>query len=105
MMWFEDGGRPLEFIGPRHATGTLAVNGSRWACFENYWVIADSCGDGSQLFDCHNNNEIYSFHSGGCNFLYGDNAVRFHLDTMNADVFVSLFTRAAGDSIPDGGVF
>ena len=81
MMWFEDGGRPLEFIG--RSRGTNVVSGSRWANYENYWVIHVSCGE-SQLFNCHNNNEIYSFHGGGCNFLYGDGAVRFHSNAMDA---------------------
>jgi prepilin-type processing-associated H-X9-DG protein len=102
MMWFEDGGRPLEFIGSGHMRGDNAVTGSRWASAANYWVVAVSCGDGSQLFNCHNNNEIYSFHKGGCNFLYGDGAVRFHPDSMDAEVFVSLFTRASGDFVPNG---
>jgi prepilin-type N-terminal cleavage/methylation domain-containing protein/prepilin-type processing-associated H-X9-DG protein len=99
MLWFEDGGRPLEYVGRSRVAGV--VSGSRWACYENYWVISDSCGDG-QLFDCRNNNEIYSFHKGGCNFLYGDGAVRFHEDTIDAETFVSLFTRAAGDLVPEG---
>jgi prepilin-type processing-associated H-X9-DG protein len=101
-MWFEDGGRPLEFIGSGHVLGSNTVSGSRWACYENYWVIEEACGGGSQLFNCHNHNEIYSFHPGGCNFLYGDTSVRFLSDTIDADAFVSLFTRASGDFIPNG---
>jgi prepilin-type N-terminal cleavage/methylation domain-containing protein/prepilin-type processing-associated H-X9-DG protein len=102
LMWFEDGGRPLEFIGSGHVLGSNTVSGSRWACYENYWVIEEACGGGSQLFNCHNHNEIYSFHPGGCNFLYGDTSVRFLSDTIDADAFVSLFTRASGDFIPNG---
>lgn len=100
MLWFEDGGRPLEYVGRNRVAGTVA--GSRWACYQNYWVLDDCSGDGSQLFNCHNNNEIYSFHAIGCNFLYGDGAVRFHANTMSPDTFVSLFTRASGDLVPSG---
>jgi prepilin-type N-terminal cleavage/methylation domain-containing protein/prepilin-type processing-associated H-X9-DG protein len=102
IMWFEDGGRPLEFIGPNRARGTNVVSGSRWANYENYWVLHYSCSDGAQLFNCQNNNEIFSFHSNGCNFLYGDGAVRFHPHTIDADAFVSLFTRASGDPVSEG---
>jgi prepilin-type N-terminal cleavage/methylation domain-containing protein/prepilin-type processing-associated H-X9-DG protein len=104
MMWFEDGGRPLEYIG-HSRTNNTDVPGARWANFESYWIIHYSCADDSQVFNCYSNNEIYSFHNGGCNFLYGDGAVRFHANSLNVDVFVSLFTRASGDSIPDGSIF
>lgn len=51
--------------------------------------------------NCHNNNEIYSFHPGGCQFLYGDGAVRFVTEDIAADTFVSLFTRDDGDIGPE----
>jgi prepilin-type N-terminal cleavage/methylation domain-containing protein/prepilin-type processing-associated H-X9-DG protein len=103
MMLFEDGGRPLEYID-HSPTGSTNVPGSRWANYENYWLIHKSCADDSQVFNCSNNNEIYSFHNSGCNFLYGDGGVRFHTNSLDLNVFVSLFTRASGDSIPDGSV-
>jgi prepilin-type N-terminal cleavage/methylation domain-containing protein/prepilin-type processing-associated H-X9-DG protein len=103
MMWFEDGGRPLEYVGTSR-TGSTNVPGSRWANFESYWLIHKTCASDSQIFNCSNNNEIYSFHKSGCNFLYGDGGVRFHPNSLNLDVFVSLFTRASGDIIPDGSV-
>jgi hypothetical protein len=37
-------------------------------------------------------------HHGGANFVYGDGAVRFHVETMSLDVFISLFTAYAGDN-------
>jgi prepilin-type N-terminal cleavage/methylation domain-containing protein/prepilin-type processing-associated H-X9-DG protein len=98
MMWFEDGGRPLEYIG-HSPTGNNSVPGARWANWEYYWVIHRSCAGDTQVFNCDSANEIYSFHRGGCNFLYGDGAVRFHSNSIDLDVFVSLYTRAAGDSI------
>ena len=57
------------------------------------------CGDGDQIVNCMNDNEIYSFHPGGCNFLYGMRSPRFSPERMNIDTFVSLFTRAAGDNV------
>jgi hypothetical protein len=49
--------------------------------------------------NCTNNNEVFSFHKGGCNFLYGDDAVRFQATAMNIDTLVAVFTRAAGDNV------
>ncbi|MCI0462099.1 MAG: DUF1559 domain-containing protein, partial [Gemmataceae bacterium] len=45
--------------------------------------------------------EIYSFHTGGANFLLGDGSVRFIQQDIAAEVFVSLFTRAAGDIVSE----
>ncbi len=50
------------------------------------------------MINCSNRNEIYSFHPSGANFLYGDGSVRFHSETLDSEVFASLYTRAAGDT-------
>jgi prepilin-type N-terminal cleavage/methylation domain-containing protein/prepilin-type processing-associated H-X9-DG protein len=100
MMWFEDGGRPYSYTGKTLDSGS-SVSGGRWADNANWWIEHNTCANGYQVFNCNNNNEIYSFHSGGCNFLYGDGSVRFHVNTIDAETFVSLFTRAAGDAIED----
>jgi prepilin-type N-terminal cleavage/methylation domain-containing protein/prepilin-type processing-associated H-X9-DG protein len=99
MMWFEDGGRPLHFIGKSKQSDT--ASGGRWADNENWWIEHNTCGQG-QVFNCNNGNEIFSFHPGGCNFAYGDGSVRFHPETIDSETFVSLFTRAAGDTVPEG---
>lgn len=104
MMWFEDGGRPLEYIGVSR-TDNSSVPGARWANWESYWLIHKSCAGDTQVFNCSNNNEIYSFHNSGCNFCYGDGAVRFHPTTIDLDVFVSLFTRSSGDVFSEETVF
>ncbi len=96
MMLFEDGGRPQHFIG-RYRDDQV-VDGSRWACYSNYWVIdKDVCEPTSRIVNSHNGNEIYSFHATGCNFAYGDAAVRFHVSEIAPEAFVSFFTRSGGD--------
>jgi prepilin-type N-terminal cleavage/methylation domain-containing protein/prepilin-type processing-associated H-X9-DG protein len=99
MMLFEDGGRPNHYdINRVLQPGT--VSGALWADRENEFDINSTiCGNGDRVVNCDNDNEIYSFHPGGCNFLYGDAAVRFQPESMNIETFVSLFTRAAGDSL------
>jgi prepilin-type N-terminal cleavage/methylation domain-containing protein len=100
IMLFEDGGRPFHYVQGSLGTGT--PSGSQWADVNNYFDTNSPsaiCGDGDRVWNCDNDNEIYCFHSGGCVFLYGDDAVRFHPDSMDINVFVSLFTRAAGDPL------
>lgn len=101
-MLFEDGGRPQKWVdghrGDPTVTPTEPISGARWADDEVEFWIQTVCG-GLRMINCTNANEIYSFHPGGCNFLYGDGHVRFHLQTIDPDTFVSLFTRAACDPI------
>jgi prepilin-type processing-associated H-X9-DG protein len=48
------------------------------------------------------NNEIYSWHTGGANVLFGDGSVRFMPDNTTATVIVALVTRAGGEAVsPD----
>jgi prepilin-type N-terminal cleavage/methylation domain-containing protein/prepilin-type processing-associated H-X9-DG protein len=96
-MLFEVAGRPDSYRSGRLEPGKT-VSGSRWADDESPFWVHDMC-NGSQLLNCDNNNEIYSFHPAGANFLYGDGSARFHSETIDVETFVSLFTRAAGDIV------
>ena len=96
-MLFEDAGRPIEYYGGK-ATGRTDVSGDKWADWESEFWIHLICG-GSPIINCTNNNEIYSFHPTGANFLYGDGSVHFHPETIDSETLVSLFTRAAGDAV------
>ena len=42
---------------------------------------------------------FWSLHSGGCNFVFCDGSVRFLKETIDAEVFRSLSTRAGGEVI------
>lgn len=100
LMFFECGGRPFNYEKgrKRSASGMEPIGGADWASNSSPFYIRKSCGSGGmQMFNCNNNNEMYSFHYSGCNFLYGDGAVRFLSETMHPDVFVSHFTPAEGD--------
>jgi len=93
-MLFEDGGRPERWVAAQQIASS-GITGARWADEDAEFWIHDLCG--SAMMNCNNNNEIYSFHPGGCNFLYGDGSVHFHPQSLAAETFVSLFTRAARD--------
>jgi len=97
MMYFEDAGRPQRWIGNQLESDT-GVTGARWADVAAFFWVHDVC-NGEQVFNCNNNNEIYSFHVSGCNFLYGDASVHYLTESMNVDVFISLFTRDEGDVV------
>ena len=94
-MLFENAGRPQQYVLGRRGERDN-ISGARWADDEAGFWLHSQC-DGSPIINCNNNNEIYSFHPGGANFLYGDGSVHFHGESMDAETFVSLFTRAAGD--------
>jgi prepilin-type N-terminal cleavage/methylation domain-containing protein/prepilin-type processing-associated H-X9-DG protein len=94
-LYFEDGGRPGNY---KKGTGLTAgtISGSRWADVDAYFAVHDTCGT-SSMSNCHNNNEIFSFHSGGCIYSMVDGSVRFESESIDPEVFVSLFTSGAGD--------
>lgn len=94
-MLFEVAGRPDSYRGGQ-LEPARTISGARWADDESPFWVHNVC-NGLQLINCSNNNEIYSFHPTGANFLYGDGSARFHSETMDPDTFATLFTRAAGD--------
>lgn len=109
-MWFETGAAPLRYVEGRpngtpctpnpnnylNPSGTCSVGWS-WAHFENWYVIHSKCG--TNLFNCSNNEEIYSFHVGGAFFGMGDGSVQFVQDSINPDIFISFMTRDSSDII------
>lgn len=50
-------------------------------------------------FNCHNGDEIYGFHQGAAMFTMGDASARTFQDTMDLEVFTSLFTRNGDDIV------
>jgi prepilin-type N-terminal cleavage/methylation domain-containing protein/prepilin-type processing-associated H-X9-DG protein len=102
LMFEECSGRPMLYRNKEQlvlpATLEKENTGSDWANNQSPFYIRSTCGTNDmQLFNC-NNKEIYSFHSGGANFLYGDAAVRFHSEGIHPEIFISLFTAHAGDT-------
>lgn len=97
IMISEDAGRPEYWVKnalvPGSSTGT-----AEWANPDS-WVWLNKTCDGASMINCMNNNEIYSFHVGGAQFVFGDGSVHFIAMEVNSEVFVSLFTRSAGDVV------
>ncbi|MDR1491965.1 MAG: DUF1559 domain-containing protein [Planctomycetaceae bacterium] len=99
-MFFECAGRPYNYIQNyyRGDPSQEAITGAAWADKEaSFWIHETVCGH--QMMNCMNNNELYSFHNGGANFVYGDASVKFHSETIDPEVFISLFTCNGKDLI------
>ena len=101
MMLFECTSRPHKYIlgrirGDPDISPREPIGGARWADDESQFWMNTMC-NGTQMFNCANNQEIFSLHPGGSNFLYGDGSLQFHTETMSPEAFVSRFTAYAGD--------
>lgn len=103
LMFFESAGRPEHYVkGQLQPTPVPAY---RWADPEVYGLWGNVfdpavCGF-HEVMNCENYSEIYSFHPGGANFLFGDGSVDFIPEEIETDTFISLFTAAADDIAGD----
>jgi prepilin-type N-terminal cleavage/methylation domain-containing protein/prepilin-type processing-associated H-X9-DG protein len=60
---------------------------------------ANSTLPGDCAVNCTNNNEIYAFHTGGANVLFGDGSVRFIRQGTSVNIVIPLTTRAIGEVV------
>jgi prepilin-type N-terminal cleavage/methylation domain-containing protein len=97
MLLCEDAGRPEYWVNGHKAGTTPAEN---WADPDSWYWVHYTC-NGGQVFNCNNSNEIYSMHPGGGLFLFGDGSVTYLPTDIEPEVFVSLYTRSAGDVVTD----
>ena len=74
--------------------------------------VASQTGPGACMVNCWNAfagsndyaSEVYSFHSGGANVVFGDGSVRPLKPMLDVNVLIPLITRAIGDMIPSDGL-
>jgi len=102
MMLEECAGRPFKYENGSRSDKTDSpkepLGGANWASNSSPFYVQDSCGSGGmQMFNCNNFNEMYGFHVGGSNFLFGDGRVHYFVTSIHPEVFISLFTAFAGD--------
>jgi len=86
----------------------VSSGGGAWADIFTYSALAGARNDdsgirlGPCMVNCTNNNEIYSFHTGGANVLFADGSVHFLQDTATPTLIIGLVTRAGGEVVtPD----
>ena len=97
VMLVEDAGRPEYYVAGALVSGSgkTPLSGALWADAASSLAVHNVCGEA--MINCNNDNEIFSFHSAGCNFAYGDGSVHFLRQEIDPEVLVSLLTRSGGD--------
>lgn len=89
------------------ATRPLPTGGV-WASHNKGFVINGAQSDGNTAIspgtcgiNCSNDNEIYSFHTGGAHMLMGDGAVRFVSANIAMSTLIGLSSRAGNEVLGD----
>jgi prepilin-type N-terminal cleavage/methylation domain-containing protein/prepilin-type processing-associated H-X9-DG protein len=106
----EASARPLVYRG-RSANSTLSNDqGIGWADSEGPFSLDGAAADGSlegcglscaTAMNVKNDNEPYSFHTGGCNMLFADGHVGFVRQSVPILTLAALMTANAGEVIGD----
>jgi prepilin-type N-terminal cleavage/methylation domain-containing protein/prepilin-type processing-associated H-X9-DG protein len=124
IMVIEDAGRPTWYgsrgvaavPGYTGAPGTTPQGGGGWADPLNYIATNGSDPSGSGIAaggnfmgipaapwscanGCGNDSEIFGFHTGGSNMLFGDGSVRFIRNGLTMNQMQALLSRAGGEVI------
>lgn len=101
-MLFEDAGRPLVFRNGANTGAEPNTHGISWADRNNFIAVGGSkaCGETS-LMNCTNLEEIYSFHTSGANFCYGDGSVHFIREDLDPVIFAALHSRAGEEVVTE----
>ncbi len=100
----EDAGRPDVWNAGIRVNGS-ASPGAAWAAPQGPFGLNGASQDGAIHngycpMNCTNDNEIYSFHSGGANAVFADGSVHFLDASINIRTMAALVTRAGGEPIP-----
>jgi prepilin-type processing-associated H-X9-DG protein len=104
----ENDARPVLYVlgGQFRSAGPVSQGGGGWADPIGYLIINGSDPNGSGRFpgpcaiNCTSDNEVFSFHPGGANILFGDGAVRFIRRDIQLAVLVALVSRSGGEVLP-----
>jgi prepilin-type N-terminal cleavage/methylation domain-containing protein/prepilin-type processing-associated H-X9-DG protein len=114
----ESGGKPVGYnrkrqiynseVNGKPVDGSIepvSSAGGSWGDMFCYSALAGAkCDDSGQrlgtcMINTTSNNEIYAWHTGGANALFGDGSVRFLRDSTPATTIIALVTRAGGEVV------
>jgi prepilin-type processing-associated H-X9-DG protein len=103
MLIVEDAGRPNRYAKGKITSGT-AISGSVWSDDDGTFTLHGYATDGFTsggpcASNCSNNNEIYSFHNGGANVVFGDGSTRFFKETISVAVVAAVITKSNGEIV------
>jgi prepilin-type N-terminal cleavage/methylation domain-containing protein/prepilin-type processing-associated H-X9-DG protein len=114
-LFVEDGGRPEHWVSKQRRGPNVSNNGcgnfnvangivpgAAWALPVNSLPLHGFSYDGLScqgpcVINCTNNNEPYSFHSGGVQGTFADGHVRFISENIDARLFAALYTSQGGE--------
>jgi prepilin-type processing-associated H-X9-DG protein len=115
----ESGGKPVGYNRKRQVykseVNGLPVDGSiepvssaggAWGDMFCYAALAGGkCDDSGQrlgtcMINATSNNEIYSWHTGGANALFGDGSVRMLKEGISPSALIAFVTRSGGEVTP-----
>ena len=96
---------PVASAEPYSGSGPFA-NGAGWANPLNQWAIdgydfTGTVQGGGCFLNCSNDDETYSFHSGGVNFVFCDGSVRFVKQSVSTFAMAAMVTRAGGEVLQE----
>ncbi|MCS7272314.1 MAG: DUF1559 domain-containing protein, partial [Gemmataceae bacterium] len=108
IMVVEAAARPLVYRNGRPHPHLSNDQGISWADSEGPFSLDGASADGQQegcglpcsrAMNGKNDNEPYSFHSGGAQFLFADGHVEFLRESLPLTTLAALCTRAAGEVV------
>lgn len=101
--------RPSVYRGRQRVEALRNDQGNGWLDSESAFSVDGASQDGSlqglgdsvtsMAMNVTNENEIYSFHAGGAQFLFADGHVQFLGEDMDLQVLAALITRAGSEVI------
>ena len=100
----EDAGRIQLYRKGKAVTGSFASGGA-WADYNSeYYVHGFSndgvtVGGGGCIVNCTNDNEIYSFHTGGAMCVRGDGSVYFLKESASVPVVAAAISKSGGETL------
>jgi prepilin-type N-terminal cleavage/methylation domain-containing protein len=97
---WEDAGRILRFQRGVPVSNVYSSGGA-WADMQSEFYIDGSNLDGSGFrcaINCTNDNEVYSFHTGGAHVLIADGSVQFISQNTDASIIANLVSAAGGET-------
>jgi prepilin-type N-terminal cleavage/methylation domain-containing protein/prepilin-type processing-associated H-X9-DG protein len=99
----EDAGRPTAWaVGNILVTGTT-YSGAGWANPDMDFEVGNNTPPAPNSscvgINCTNNNEIFAFHPGGANLLFGDGSVHFFAHNVSNEVLSAVVTARGGEEV------
>jgi len=94
----EDAGRIARYEMGRQVSGSYSSGGA-WADYNSEYYVHGFGSNGNCTVNCTNDNEIYSFHSGGAMSIRGDGSVYFLRASTTPGILAAAISRSGGETL------